>query len=190
MNKCGLLFHPSTCVRFLKSFSSLNTKKPYKFCDKYELSQEEIDKILKRKSQQTPEPPHKPDPLPAQNIDLESKTDEKLQKIFSQKINYEIPDRFIADFEQKKHKIPISDQSIIKPDEKSDKPPVTYKEKYGLPIPNKEMPSEELFEFEYEKKVPETTNMKVMNLLNITEETPYETYELELQKKFNFGENN
>ena len=110
---------------------------------------------------------------------MESKPDEKLQKIFSQKINYEISDRFLGDIETKKPDSEITNKF----DENT---PTTRKEKYGLPIPNLEIPTDPSFELESEK-IQETPNMRLMQLLNINEETPFETYELELQKKFNFG---
>jgi len=154
------------------------------FSDKYEMTPEEIDMILKKKGKNSQEETPKPDLetlKPSQKLTMESKPkpDEKLQKIFSQKINYEIPDSVLVDLERKKPDSEISKRF----DEKT---PTTKKEKYGLPIPNIEIPADPSFELEAEK-LQETPNMRVMQLLNVNEETPYETYELELQKKFNFG---
>lgn len=169
-------------------FFSSTTKKVSLFSDKYELSPEEISLILKKKPKNTENnkknEEEKPPIETSQKIQMNSSADEKLTKIFSKKIDYEIPDRFIADLPQPDKEKAAS--HLAKTDEKATSLPAEGKQKYGLPIPNIELISEDAFLMESEK-TKETPNMRLMDLLKITGDTPYETYELQLQKKFNFG---
>ena len=168
----------------LFSFSHKAIKKPnpFIFTDKYEMTQEEIDQILKKKIKKSESVQNIP-PINHQSI---SDSEEKLKKIFAQKLDYEIPDAITPDInKQTPENLNISDQIITKT---TDKTPAERKEKYGLPIPNKEMIVDDAYELSIDKKdKEETVNMRIMQVLGVNEETPYETYELELQKKFNFG---
>ena len=188
MQKCRLFANSFRIFRKPLFFSTQKPKKPYKYCDKYDLTEEEIDKILKKKPKSA-KPENVAFETPqSQTIDFSTnKDEEKLKQIFSAKLNYEIPDKFIADLE-KTETPPKSPNNLTKKEEQKVEPPAEIKLKYGLPVKNVELPSEEVFEFDHEKLPAETTNMRVMSLLNINADTPYETYELELQKKFNFGE--
>ncbi len=59
--------------------------------------------------------------------------------------------------------------------------------KYGLPIPNIDFqwePTE--FQLENDKLPDSTPNTKLWTFLRLSEETPYEVYELELKKQFNY----
>lgn len=168
-------------------FFSNNTKKASLFSDKYELSSEEISMILKKKSKNTENTKKNEEEKKqideTKKIEINSSADEKLSQIFSKKIDYEIPDSFIADLHPKKENNP---SNLTKTEEKSTTMPITGKQKYGLPIPNIELTTEDPFLMESEK-IKETPNMRLMDLLKITGDTPYETYELQVQKKFNFG---
>lgn len=178
MKQIGGIYRRFGQSSLLRSFSS---QKVSLFSDKYELSQAEVDKILKRKPKKPAESAQLGNP-PESVADQEK---EQLQHLFKKKPNYEIPDRFIADLEPIKPK--ANDQTIAKVEEKEDKAPAEYQTKYGLPIKNVEIPEEQALDFERDKQPVETTNMRVMNMLKITEDTPYETYELELQRKLNSG---
>lgn len=187
MQKCRLIANSFRIFRKPLFFSTQKPKKPYKYCDKYDLTEDEIDTILKKKPKSSKPENLVPETPQSQTIDFSARNEEeKLKQIFSAKINYEIPDKFIADLE--KTETPPKASNLPKKEEQKFEPPVEIKLKYGLPAKNVELPSEEVFEFDHEKVPVETTNMRVMNLLNINADTPYETYELELQRKFNFGE--
>lgn len=155
------------------------------FSDKYELKADEIDLILKKNVKKCCDDPnhhhhdhhHQTLKHPHENKQEEK---EKLKEFFSQKINYEISDRFFGDSPQKADK----NTEVLK--ENSENVPETTKTKYGLPIRNIEIANQEQYIMESEK-MEETPNMRLMDVLKITADTPYETYELELQKKFNFG---
>ena len=59
--------------------------------------------------------------------------------------------------------------------------------KYGLPIPNIDPDFKSIEDFEREEKAKKlTTNEKTWTLLGLNEESPYELYEFQIKKEFNY----
>lgn len=147
------------------------------YSEKHRLSQEEMDEIL-MKPAKSPNILHKEEvENPAVNEDYEESIESKLSKARSKVVKM-----YTENLEQAmtlKDSVPS-----IRP---SDRPDVKYY-KYDLPIPNLDPEIkglDELLNAEAENETTPTINL--FNTLHLNAKTDYQTFELELTKKYNNG---
>jgi len=164
-------------VSTVQSTSSESETKANKYSEKYKLSEEEIQKILKK-------PKKKPNILAKTEIEREDVKD-YYEKSIEEKIGatrFNTVKEFNTQLEIAQ-KLDIGTQEI-KP---SDRPDVKYY-KYDLPIPNIDPEIEGLDDiFERERKKKVTTNQKIWEQLSLDVDSSYENYEKSLQNQFKFG---
>jgi hypothetical protein len=152
-------------------------KKKDLFTDKYQLSKEEINSILRK-------PKSKPDILvgtPVERGDFKNEYEKSIEEKIGT-ARFQTVKQFNTMLEDsKKTTLP---ESVTRP---SDRPDVKYY-KYDLPIPNIDPEIEGLdniFDREMKKKV--TVNQNVWEVLALDKESDFKSYQLGLQKKFSFG---
>ena len=159
------------------SEDSIKSKITKKYSDNYQLSQEEINSILKK-------------PLKKPNILHETQVEQlDLKRSYEKSVQDKIGDARYNTIQHLHHHLEISskdpiDINILTP---SDRPDVKYY-KYNLPIPNIDPQIEgleDVFERERAKRV--TPNQKIWELLKLDEESDYKRYELALKDKYNNG---
>ena len=153
------------------------TKNSNIYSEKYKLSQEELDEIL-MKPAKSPNILHKEEiEIPEIEKDYEESIEEKLGKVRSKvvKMYTETLEKAL----ELRDSIPA-----IRP---SDRPDVKYY-KYDLPIPNLDPEIKGVDELLREQEELETTpTINLFNTLKLDGKSSYQTFELELDKKFHNG---
>lgn len=169
---------------FSIKFSSSKKKEKSKYSDNYELSQEEIDIILKRKTIESINTEYKSyNPTPKNNYNIP--IDDQLQSLVH-KQKALAAEKLINDENNSHTIIEKNENKDLSKKLSQSEYDISTETKYGLPIINVEQKFDVPdFQLQHEK-LPETTpNIKMWDYLKINEETPYDVYELELKQKFN-----
>jgi len=152
-------------------------KKTGKYSDKYELSEQEIQSILKK-------PKKRPNILAKTQVE---RGDYKAN--YEKSIEEQLGSARFNTVKEWNTKMELAQKiEITAPEIKpSDRPDVKYY-KYDLPIPNIDPEIEgldDIFERERMKRV--TPNQNMWQTLELTGDSDFNAYETSLQKKFNFG---
>ena len=152
-------------------------EKMHKYSDRYDLSQEEIQNILRK-------PKQKPNVFAKTEVERAD-----IKAIYEKSIEEQIGTARFNTVKEFNTKLEASQTLEITPQDitPSDRPGVKYY-KYGLPIPNIDPEIEgldDIFEREAKKRV--TVNQKIWDRLELGADVNFESYEKGLQRKFNFG---
>ncbi|KAL4453346.1 hypothetical protein ABPG74_017553 [Tetrahymena malaccensis] len=160
-----------------------------KYSDQYELSSDEIDNVLKKKPKKEKQSVVFATEI-SQDPTYEKDIKETLQEIQSKPKNYNANQTLAEENDDYLDGQGITSTSSGKgiiTGRLDDETRVQVKYyKYDLPIPNIDPEIKGVVDpFERAKREYETSNQRLWALLNLNENTPYETYELALRHKFN-----